>query len=135
MPGFRRKRVGDQLRTIVSDLLTRRLQDPRLEGVRIVDVRVSPDLRNATLFFSVYPADDQRRESARTALEHATGFIRREMGRGLRLKVIPALRFVPDLAPEHADHIERLLQEIGPIDDQEDPELTTDTDAPGANRE
>ena len=125
MASIRLRRVGDQLRGLVSDLLTRKLEDPRLEGIRIVEVRVTPDLRNATLYFSVFPADDQRRVQAQAALERASGFIRREMGRGLRLRVVPSLRFVPDLAPEYADNIERLLAEVRPPGDDSDAEEPT----------
>ena len=112
---FRPRRVGDEIRAVVCELLERKLSDPRLAGVRISEVRVSPDLKRATLFFSLYPGDDSGRAAAATALDRAAGLIRRELGRRLRAKVTPALQFEPDLAPAHADHIERVLAAIGPI--------------------
>ena len=116
MPGFRRRRVACQVRDLVADVIARKLHDPRLRDLHVTDVEMSPDLRLATLYYSVYPAAEARRDAAQVALERASGLLRREIGQRLRLKSTPALRFREDQTADRAAHIERLLAECA-LDD------------------
>src|SRR5436190_6764977 len=112
MSAERARRVADLLRELVAELLLREVQDPRVRGVLITDVRVSPDLHQARLFFSVLTGGAPERASAALGLERARGFLRREVGRRARLRVTPELHFIPDGTAEYAAHIEQVITEI-----------------------
>ena len=107
----RTDRVGDLMRIEIADLLLRKVKDPGIGFVTVTGVRVSPDLRHATVFVSLL---DEGRAVAETlaALERAAGFIRSELGRRLRLKNTPELTFTHDTTPREAAHIEAVLEAL-----------------------
>ena len=90
--------------------LDKGLRDPRLGFVTITDVRVTGDLQHASIFYTVYGTDEERRDSA-LALKSATGMLRTEVGRNITARLTPSLEFIPDAIPENAEHIEALLRE------------------------
>ena len=108
--GPRPERVADQIRAEVADLIARELHDPGLGFLTITRVQVSPDLQHARVYFTTLGDPTARRNTGR-ALERASSFIRRQLGRRLRLRRVPELEFVFDDTIEHQDRIERLLQE------------------------
>lgn len=110
--GSRASRVGDQIRAELAELLTREVHDPGIGFLTITHVRVSPDLQQARAYYTTIGDDKARRESAR-ALERATPFLRRHIGRRLRLKRVPELTFVFDESIEKNDRIEQILQQLG----------------------
>jgi ribosome-binding factor A len=82
--------------------------DPRLEFVTFTEVRMTSDLRYAQVFFSSL-GDESARDEAGAALGKAKGYIRRELGRRLRLRHVPELRFLVDDSSQVADRIGRLI--------------------------
>lgn len=109
--GSRPRRVADQLRAEIADLLAREVHDPGIGFVTLTRVQVSPDLQQARVHYTALGDERARRESAR-ALERAAPYLRRQVGSRLRLKRTPELRFVYDEAIAGQDRIERLLGEI-----------------------
>ncbi len=109
--GSRASRVGDQIRAELAELLVREVHDPGIGFLTIVHVKVSPDLLQARVFYTTIGDDKARRESAK-ALGRATPFLRRQIGKRLRLKHVPELAFVFDDSIEKTDRIERILQEL-----------------------
>lgn len=109
--GSRASRVGDQIRAELADLLVREVHDPGIGFLTIVHVKVSPDLLQARVFYTTIGDDKARRESAK-ALTRATPFLRRQIGKRLRLKHVPELAFLFDDSIEKNDRIERILQEL-----------------------
>jgi ribosome-binding factor A len=109
--GSRSSRVGDQIRAELAELLVRDVHDPGIGFLTIVHVKVSPDLLQARVFYTTIGDDKARRESAK-ALGRATPFLRRQIGKRLRLKHVPELAFVFDESIEKTDRIERILQEL-----------------------
>jgi ribosome-binding factor A len=109
--GSRASRVGDQIRAELAELLTREVHDPGIGFLTITHVKVSPDLQQARAYYTTIGDAKARRESAR-ALERATPFLRRHIGRRLRLKRVPELTFSFDETIEKNDRIERILQEL-----------------------
>ena len=91
------------------------VKDPRLGFVTITDARVTNDLREATVFYTVYGADEERAGTA-AALESAKGVLRSEVGRQTGVRHTPSLAFVADAVPENAKHIEDLLVEAQAAD-------------------
>jgi ribosome-binding factor A len=104
----RARRLAVRIREIVAATLENQVKDPRLGMVTITDARLTPDLRDATLYYTVYGNDDDRQSSA-MALESARGVLRTEVGRQTGIKFTPTLAFVPDVVPEQADRINELI--------------------------
>ena len=92
-------------------MLARQVHDPGIGFLTITQVKVTPDLQQARVFYTTMGDERQRRESQR-ALQRATPFLRRQIGRRLRLRRVPELQFFFDESIERHDRIERILQEI-----------------------
>src|SRR5579864_6424125 len=93
--GSRPDRVADQIRSELGLLLTREVHDPGIGFVTITRVRLTPDLQQARVFYTVLGDENARRYSAR-ALHRATPFLRRQIGSRLRLRRVPELTFLFD---------------------------------------
>ncbi|MFD4509574.1 30S ribosome-binding factor RbfA [Streptomyces sp. NPDC058457] len=105
----RAKRLADLIREVVAQKLQRGIKDPRLgTHVTITDTRVTGDLREATVFYTVY-GDEEERKAAAAGLESAKGILRSEVGRAAGVKFTPTLAFVADALPDTARNIEDLL--------------------------
>ena len=104
-------RIGDQIRVEISDIIARRLNDPRIGFVTITAVEVSEDLRHARVFVSVY-GDEKVKIQTMKGLDSASGFIRGEVGHRLRIKFIPDITFKLDTSMEKAEHVLGILEEI-----------------------
>jgi ribosome-binding factor A len=113
----RARRLGDRIREIVADLLEHQVKDPRLGFVTVTDARITADLRDATVFYTVY-GDDLARQETAMALRSATGVIRSEVGRRTGVKFTPTLSFVADVVPDHARTIEVLLTRARAADER-----------------
>lgn len=106
----RARRLADRIQVIVAEMLERRIKDPRLGFVTVTDVRVTGDLREATVFYTVM-GDQAEQEATAQALASATGLIRSEVGKQTGIKFTPTIAFVADAVPENAAHIEDLLKQ------------------------
>ena len=115
MAGERQARVADRIRVVLAERLEKGLRDPRLGFVTITDVRITGDLRDATVFYTVYGSEEERAESA-AALESAKGILRTEVGRQTGVKHTPSLTFIADAIPEGARQIEDLLAKVAVSD-------------------
>jgi len=105
------RRVADLIQTHLSDLLRTRVNDPRVEMVTITDVDVTPDATRAHVYFSVLGGPDEQAE-ALAGLRSAAGFLRRELGRRVRLRNTPELIFHWDRSLERGERIAGLLDQI-----------------------
>ncbi len=109
--GSRASRVGDLIRAELAELLAREVHDPGIGFLTITHVKVSADLQQARVFYTTIGDDKARKDSAR-ALQRATPFLRRHVGRRLQLKRVPELAWMFDESIEKNDRIERILQEL-----------------------
>lgn len=116
MVRFRRERLGDQIRVELSDLILRDVRDPRVGFVTVTEVRMSGDLQHARVYVSILGDEEQTRESF-AALERAGGFLRAQVGRRIKLRRVPELRFALDETLDTSDRIDALLEETGDLDD------------------
>jgi ribosome-binding factor A len=112
----RARKLADRIRVIAAQTLERRVKDPRLGFVTVTDARVTGDLREATVFYTVLGDEDARAASA-AALENVAGLVRSEVGRQTGIKFTPTVAFVQDAIPDTARHIEDLLQEARAADE------------------
>jgi ribosome-binding factor A len=108
MDDGRAKKLADRIAQIVAEMLERRVKDPRLGFVTVTDARITGDLREATVYYTVYGSAEEQAGTA-AALKSATGLIRSEVGRQTGLRHTPSLAFVRDTLPEGAQQIEDLL--------------------------
>jgi ribosome-binding factor A len=115
----RRRRVSDMVRTHLTDLLSRKVSDPRLRMVTITDVVVTVDAVRADVHYSVL-GDDEERARVQAGLESASGWLRRELGSRVRLRNTPELFFHYDPSLERGEHIVGILDELELGDSEED---------------
>lgn len=113
----RARKLADRVREIVAEALESRIKDPRLGFVTVTDARVTADLREATVFYTVY-GDEEERTATAAALESAKGMLRTEVGRQTGIKHTPSLEFVLDAVPDTARHIDELLRAAAESDAQ-----------------
>lgn len=119
-------RVARDVRAAIADALGTIVSDPRLALVTITEVELTPDHEHATIYWSTPDpdllSDDRRRSGSRpsradevaTALEAATPMLRGAVGRRVRLRVTPELRFRPDPVAQQVEMVERLLRDVLP---------------------
>lgn len=113
----RARKVAERIHETVARLLERRIKDPRLGFVTITDVRVTGDLQQATVFYTVYGSDQERRKS-QAALRSASGLIRSEVGKALGIRLTPSVSFQLDALPTQARTFEDALAQARQRDAQ-----------------
>jgi ribosome-binding factor A len=105
--------VAGLLQKEISELLVRKVKDPRLEMVTITGVKISPDLKLARIYFSRFGSTEDLKK-VMEGLQSSTGFLRRELGQRMKLRYVPELVFIHDTSFEYGDRIESLLKDIFP---------------------
>jgi|SRR6185437_2188963 len=111
----RARKLADRIKVIVAETLERQVKDPRLGFVTVTDARVTADLREATVFYTVL-GDETARNDTAAALESAKGVVRSEVGRQTQVRFTPFLSFVLDGVQDNARHIDELLAKARAID-------------------
>ena len=110
-PSRRQEQVGSVIAETISEIIRTEVHDPRVaEMVSITYVKVSPDLRDAIVYFSIIGTEQEWKDTEE-GLNKAKGFIQKLLGERIFLKVTPRLRFVPDHTMERAQKIEQLIEE------------------------
>lgn len=107
----RTERLGEEIREEVAQLIAGELKDPRIGFVTVTRVDVTPDLRTARIYVGVLGTEKQRQTSL-AGLKQASGFMRRALGRSLRLRYTPELVFQYDEGLDASDRVARLLDQI-----------------------
>ena len=118
MVHFRRQRLGDQLQVELAELIQREVKDPRVGFVTVTEVRMSPDLKHARVYVSIFEDGEGGSEESLATLQRAEGFLRGRLGRRLRLRYVPALKFVIDDSLDRGARIEELLDEADVTSDE-----------------
>ncbi len=111
----RSRKIAERIQVIVAETLERRVKDPRLGFVTVTDVKVTGDLQHASVFYTVFGTDEDRVGSA-AALESAKGVVRREVGKGIGIRLTPSLEFIADALPDGAAHLADLLAQTAARD-------------------
>ncbi len=108
----RARRLAKRIAQIVASAIEHEVKDPRLAKVTITDAKVTADLHDATVYYTVLPdrlEDRPDSEGAAAALESARGVLRTMVGQGTGVRFTPTLSFIADTVPEDAKRIEELL--------------------------
>jgi ribosome-binding factor A len=113
----RARRLAGRIKQIVATVIETQIKDPRLGMVTITDVRVTGDLHDATIFYTVF-GDEAERAGSAAALESAKGVLRSEVGRQTGVRFTPTLTFTLDALPDNAQHIADLLAAAAAADAQ-----------------
>ena len=116
----RKDRVSEQIRREVAELIRSEVKDPRVGMVSITDVEVTPDYAHAKVYFSTL-AGSEHLEEVMAGLQKASGFLRRELGRRIRIHTTPQLHFVFDQSLERGADLSKLIQQAVSISGAEDP--------------
>ncbi|MGQ9524484.1 MAG: 30S ribosome-binding factor RbfA [Armatimonadota bacterium] len=117
----RQERVGELIRAVMSEVLLRETRDPRLELVTVTEVRVTADLRDATVYVSALGGRERAEESLR-ALRKAAGYLRCELAKRAGLRVVPTIAFRLDPAIERGARVFELLEAIRQQEESRDVE-------------
>ena|ERR1700753_2654604 len=108
----RPEQLAELIREEVSQIVGYELDDPRVEGVTVTDVRVSENLRDASVYVTAAGSESEKL-AALKALQHAAPYVRRQLSILLNLKYTPELHFVRDTVEESASRVEELLTALG----------------------
>jgi len=108
---LRQKRVAERLQAVISELIQREMNDPRLELVTVTRVNIDRELEYANVFVCTV-GDETRQAEVLSVLKGAHGFIRREVGRRVQLRRTPEIIFHWDLAPDKGEQVEQLLDKL-----------------------
>jgi len=106
----RSRRIADQIQRELSDIIRLELRDPRVGMITLTDVEVSPDHAYATVFFTVL-ADAGGPDDTAAALKHAAGFLRSQLARRVKLRIVPHLHFKYDASVERGVRLSRLIDD------------------------
>ncbi|MEI6039398.1 MAG: 30S ribosome-binding factor RbfA [Actinomycetes bacterium] len=110
-------KVADRIKEVIAQLLETRVKDPRLGFITITDVRVTGDLQQASIFYTVL-GDDEARASTAAALASAKGMLRAEVGQTLNLRIVPTLEFFADGLQASASAMNDLMSEVRRKDEE-----------------
>jgi ribosome-binding factor A len=110
MSSRRPERVSGLLLEAIAEVLLREVKDPRVGGVTLTGVTISPDLKLAKIFFTTLHIEDQA--PALAGLRSATAYIKRQIAGRLRLRHTPDLQFLYDATSEKANRLESLLRQV-----------------------
>lgn len=110
--GGRVQRVSSLVRQAVAEILTLEVKDPRIAGVVVTDVEITGDLREAQIFYG-FVGDAGARAEAAEGLASCTGYVRRELGQRVSLRVVPSVHFRIDTSLDYGARIEARLAELG----------------------
>ena len=111
MSELRVRKMQEFIKQEVGNMLLRELKDPRLGFVTVTGVKLTGDLREATVYVSLFGQEEERKESL-MVLNKSKGFIRKELGTRLKVYYTPEISFEEDKSPDYGMHIEGLLKKI-----------------------
>ena len=111
----RARKIAERIKQLVTQGLSQVVKDERVGFVTITDVRVTGDLQNASVFYTVLGTDDDRTTAAEI-LETYRGRLRSFVGKGLGIRLTPTLEFILDALPEDAQHLDELLRAVAARD-------------------
>jgi ribosome-binding factor A len=116
-PSRRPQRVALQIQHEISLMIARNLKDRRIGFVTVTGVQMTADLRHAKIFVTLMGSESEKKESL-SALNHATGWIRHELGQRIRMRFLPEIVFTTDTSQEYGERIDKLIKEIREHEDE-----------------
>lgn len=111
------RRVAERVKELTATAIRNHVKDPRLGMVTVTDARLTPDFREATIYYTVW-GDEEVQAASAEALDSAKGLLRSNVGKALGLRHSPSLTFVLDNLPQTVNHIDELLSQAADADAQ-----------------
>ncbi|MEW5783869.1 MAG: 30S ribosome-binding factor RbfA [Bacillota bacterium] len=112
MSETRTRRVAEQIKKEVGQIISMKMKDPRMAAMTsVTDVQVTRDLRYASVYVSIYGTAEEQQETMQT-IQRAAGFIRGEIGRRIRLRYTPEITIHHDLSMEYGARIESVIKTL-----------------------
>jgi ribosome-binding factor A len=108
----RSERVGELLTEVIADVLRKDIRDPRVTAVTITAAKVTKDLRQARIYFTILGGASENKDAVLAGLKSALGFIRVRIGKQLKLRFVPSIEFFYDESVDEAERIEKLLRQV-----------------------
>jgi ribosome-binding factor A len=116
------RRVAEQIKKDISRIIRSEIKDPRIAGLTsVTEVQLTRDLRYASVYVSIYGSDAEKEETLQT-LSRASGFIRAEVGKVVRLRYTPEINFYLDNSMEYGAHIDKVLKSLKSEESEESTE-------------
>ena len=109
--GIRPERIASEMKEIISQIIIEEIKDPRIGFVTVTRVEVTPDIRNAKVYFSSLGGKEEK-ENAAEGLNSASGYIRKSLSEKMRLKFTPELLFKLDESAEYSIHLNQIFDKI-----------------------
>lgn len=107
----RNEKVASEIKKEITKILREKVSDPRIGFVSIIDVEVTPDLKNAKIFFSVL-GDEKIKKETQAGLQSASSFVRSELGQALELRFVPEIAFVYDKGIERGSRVLSIMNKL-----------------------
>ncbi len=111
MSSDRARKVGEQIKRGIGELIQRELRDPRLQWVTVTAVQVTPDFSHATLYFTVLGGVEDLDQTLK-ALQKSEGYMRTKLGKLLKMRIVPQLHFKHDDSIERGSYMETLIDQV-----------------------
>ena len=108
---IKQDRMEERIRVILSDLMLREIADPRLQNITITEVTLDPELKFADVYVNAL-GDESRQDEVLAGLERAKGFLRREVGKRIRLRSVPELHYHWDVTLERGERLNQLISSL-----------------------
>ena len=106
------KRLAELIKKEVSEILQRKVSDPRIQMTSITEVELTPDLKLAKIYVSVFATNPQKKQESLDGIHSATKFIRGELAKSLKMRVTPEIKFIDDISLERGSKIISLMKKI-----------------------
>jgi ribosome-binding factor A len=118
---IKRDRMAERIRQILSELLLREVSDPRLQGVTVTEVKLDPELVFADIYVNAL-GEEERQDEVMAGLGRASGFLRRSVGKSVRMRNVPELHFHWDVTLQRGEHLNQLIASLNipPEEPQDD---------------
>ena len=107
----RSERVGELLTEVIAEVLREEIRDPRVSAVTVTAAKVSKDLRQARIYFTILGGAGNK-DTVLAGLKSALGFMRSKIGKRLNLRYVPTLEFFYDESVDQAERIDKLLKQV-----------------------
>ena len=108
----RSERVGELLTEVIAEVLREEIRDPRVSAVTITAAKVTKDLRQARIYFTILGGGSGNKDAVLAGLKSALGFIRSKIGKRLNLRHVPSIEFLYDESVDQAERIDKLLKQV-----------------------
>jgi ribosome-binding factor A len=118
---IKRDRMAERIRQILSELLLREVSDPRLQGVTVTEVKLDPEMVFADIYVNAL-GEEERQDEVMAGLGRANGFLRRSVGKSVRMRNVPELHFHWDVTLQRGEHLNQLIASLNipPEEPQDD---------------